>query len=185
MAGDVDALIEEAEEKARALVADARRQVADMIAQAAADGEREGGEQAAHMRDEIAGLEARMLKEVDGEVVKASLRVARDLVAAELHAREDAVVDIAATALAAAKTARDINLRTSPRDAPIMRQHKQRLVAVLTRAKDLEIREDKRVKPGGVLIETEAGVIDAQLDTQLDELESAVTRPALGDELEA
>ena len=185
MIGDADALIEEAEQKARALLAESERQVVDMIEQAAADGEREGAAQAAHMREEIAGLEARMLKEVDGEVVKAALRVARELIAAELHAREDAVVDIAATALGAAKTARDINLRTSPRDAPILRAHKQRLVAVLTRAKDLEIREDKRVKPGGVLIETEAGVIDAQLDTQLDELESALTRPTLGDELEA
>lgn len=185
MTADADALIEEAEEKARALLAEAERQVEELIAQAAADGEREGAEQAALMREEIAGLEVRMLAEVDGEIVKAALRVARDLIAAELQTREDAVVDVAATALGAAKTARDINLRTSPRDAPILRQHKARLVAVLTRAKDLEIREDKRVKPGGVLIETEAGVIDAQLDTQLDELESAVTRPALGDELEA
>lgn len=185
MTADADALIEEAEDKARAVLAEAERQVAEMITQAADDGEREGAEQAAHMREEIAGLEARMLEEVDGETVKAALRVARDLIVAELQTREDAVVDVAATALSAAKTARDINLRTSPRDAPILRQHKARLVAVLTRAKDLEIREDKRVKPGGVLIETEAGVIDAQLDTQLDELESAVTRHHMGDELEA
>lgn len=185
MTGEADALIEEAETDARELLEETEREVADMVAQAAADGEREGAEQAAHMREEIAGLEARMLKEVEGEVVKAALRVARDLMATELQSREDAIVDVAAAALVAAKTARDINLRTSPRDAPILRQHKQRLVAVLTRAKDLEIREDKRVKPGGVLIETEAGVVDAQLETQLEELEAALTRPTLGDELEA
>lgn len=185
MTGEAEALIEEAEESARALLEETGREVAELIAQAAADGEREGAEQAAHMREEIAGLEERMLKEVEGEVVKAALRVARDIAAAELQTREDAVVDVAATALVAAKTARDINLRTSPRDAPTLRKHKARLVAVLTRAKDLEIREDKRVKAGGVLIETEAGVIDAQLDTQLEELEGALTRPSLGDELEA
>jgi type III secretion protein L len=185
MTGEADALIEEAEENARALLEETERDVAQLLEQAAAEGEREGSEQAAHMREEIAGLEERMLKEVEGEVFKAALRVARDLLTAELQSREDAVVDVAATALSAAKTARDINLRTSPRDAPILRQHKQRLVAVLTRAKDLEIREDKRVKPGGVLIETEAGVVDAQLDTQLEELEGALQRPALGDELES
>ena len=185
MSTDADALIEEAEGEARVLLEETEREVAALIEQAAADGEREGAEQAAHMREEIAGLEARMLKEVEGEVVKAALRVARDLAAAELQTREDAVVDVAATALGAARTARDINLRASPRDAPILKKHKQRLVAVLTRAKDLEIKEDKRVKPGGVLIETESGVVDAQLDTQLDELEAALTRPNLGDELEA
>src|SRR4051812_31321042 len=130
------------------------------------------------MREEIAGLLERMLKEVEGEVVRTSMRVARELLAAELQMREDAVVDVAATALQAAKTARDINLRASPRDAPVLRSNKQRLVSVLTRAKDLEIREDKRVKPGGVLIETESGVVDAQLDTQLEELERALEQPA-------
>jgi type III secretion protein L len=184
MTGDADALIEEAEGDARALLDETTRDIEAMIAQAAAEGESEGAAQAAHMRDEIAGLQERMLKEVEGEVVKAALRVARELAAAELQSREDAVVDVAATALTAAKTARDINLRANPRDTAVLRQHKQRLVAVLTRAKDLEIREDKRVRPGGVLIETESGVVDAQLDTQLDELEAALTRPTLGDEAE-
>ena len=168
---DADALIEEAERNATASVEEARAQVERLIAEAQADGESEGASQAQHMREEIAGLLERMLKEVEAEVVRTAMRVARDVLAAELQMREDAVVDVAMTALQAAKTARDINLRTAPRDAPVLRTHKQRLVSVLTRAKDLEIREDKRVKPGGVLIETESGVVDAQLDTQLEVLE--------------
>lgn len=132
------------------------------------------------MREEISGLEVRMLKEVEGEVVRAAMRVARELLAAELTMREDAVVDVACTALSAAKTARDINLRAHPRDASTLRSHKGRLVSVLTRAKDLEVREDKRVNPGGVLIETEAGVVDAQLETQLEELERVLSATPSG-----
>jgi type III secretion protein L len=166
-----NAMIAEAEKNARAITEEARQEVEAAIEAAQEEGAREGAAQAEHMRNEIAGLQERMLKEVEGEVVRTSMRVARELLAAELQMREDAVVDVACTALSAAKTARDINLRTAPRDAAILRTHKPRLVSVLTRAKDLEIREDKRVKPGGVLIETEAGVVDAQLDTQLEELE--------------
>jgi flagellar biosynthesis/type III secretory pathway protein FliH len=103
------------------------------------------------------------------------MRVARELLAAELMSREDAVVDVASTALSTAKSARDINLRANPRDAGTLRQHKGRLVSVLTRAKDLEVREDRRVNAGGVLIETEAGVVDAQLETQLEELERVLS----------
>lgn len=168
---DADAMIEEAERNAREIVENARADVRELIAAAANEGESEGTSQAQHMREEIAGLLERMLKEVEGEVVRTAMRVARDVLTAELQMREDAVVDVAMTALQAAKNARDINLRTAPRDAPALRKHKPRLVSVLTRAKDLEIREDKRVKPGGVLIETESGVVDAQLDTQLEELE--------------
>lgn len=146
-----------------------------MLAQAREEGQVEGAAQAQHMREEIAGLEVRMLKEVEGEVVRAAMRVAREILAAEIASREDAVVDVVATALSTAKTARDINLRVSMRDAPILRAHKQRLVSVLTRAKDLEVREDRRVKQGGVLVETEAGVVDAQLETQLEELERVLS----------
>lgn len=174
-----EALIEDAERNAATLLEDARRQVRAMLDSAKEDGEREGAGQAQHMREEIAGLQERMLKEVEGEVVRAAIRVAGELLAAELATREDAVVDVACTALQAAKNARDINLRTAPRDAPVLRKHKARLVSVLARAKDLEIREDKRVKPGGVLIETESGVVDAQLETQLEELTRALERPSL------
>ena len=57
-----------------------------------------------------------------------------------------------------------------PKDAGILRKYKAKLVSVLARARDVEIREDRRVKQGGVLIETESGVVDAQLETQLEEL---------------
>lgn len=184
MSEAADALIVEAERGAAALVDETRQEVAALIEAAAQEGAREGAAQAEHMRGEIAGLEERMLKEVEGEVVRTAMRVARELLAAEIALREDAVVDVAATALQAAKAARDINLRACPRDAAVLRAHKPRLVSVLTRAKDLEIREDKRVHQGGVLIETEAGVVDAQLDTQLEELERVLEKPAFGEEKE-
>lgn len=168
-------MIEEAERKAALLAEETEREVQQLIDRAREEGQVEGAGQAQHMREEIAGLEQRMLKEVEGEVVRAAMRVAREILAAEIATHEDAVVDIAATALSSSKTARDINLRVSVRDAPILRNHKARLVSVLTRAKDLEVREDRRVKQGGVLVETEAGVVDAQLETQLEELERVLS----------
>lgn len=167
---EVDGIVANAERGRQRMLDDARAEVARWIDAAAADGGDEGQSQAQHMRDEIAGLEARMLKEVEGEVVRTAVRVAQEILSAELQTREDAIVDIAVTALLAAKTARDINLRVHPRDAKVLRGAKDRLVSNLTRAKDLEIREDRRVKQGGVLIETESGVIDAQLETQLEEI---------------
>jgi type III secretion protein L len=167
---DARAVIDDAALQAQARVQEARAEAAMLLEEAVEQGAAEGTSQAQHMREELAGLETRMLKEVEAEVVRASVRVAAELLAAEMHQREDAVVDVACAALAAAKQARDINLRANPRDTAILRTHKPRLVSVLARAKDLEIREDRRVKPGGVLIETESGVIDAQLETQLEEL---------------
>jgi len=167
---EADGLVAEAERGRQRMLDDARAEVERQVAEANAEGGDEGQAQAQHMRDEIAGLEARMLKEVEGEVVRTAIRVAQEILVAELAMREDAIIDIAITALSAAKTAKEINLRVHPRDAKILRPAKDRLVSNLTRARDLEIREDRRVKQGGVLIETESGVIDAQLETQLEEI---------------
>jgi type III secretion protein L len=163
-------LLVEAQRQANQRIEATRQEVQGLLDAARGAGEKDGFAQAEHMRDEIAGLEQRMLKEVEGEVVRAAFRVARELLIAELASRDDAVVDVACTALAAAKQARDINLRAHPQDVPQLRAQKERLLSVLGRARDLEIREDRRVRPGGVLIETESGVIDAQLQTQLEEL---------------
>ena len=160
----------EAERGRQIMLDDAQAEVDRWIAEATAEGGDEGQAQAQHMRDEVAGLLARMLKEVEGEVVRTAVKVAHEILLAELHMREDAVVDVAITALVAAKNARDINLRVHPRDAAVLRASKDKLVSNLTRAKDIDVREDRRVKPGGVLIETEAGVIDAQVETQLEEI---------------
>lgn len=167
---DADALLAEAERGRQLMLDAARAEVERLIEEATAEGGEEGNAQAQHMRDEITGLLARMLKEVESEVVRTAVKVAHEILLAEFAQRDDAVVDVAATALMAVKNARDINLRVHPRDAGALRSSKERLVSNLTRAKDFEIREDRRVKPGGVLIETEAGVIDAQLETQLEEI---------------
>ena len=170
VATEARGMVDDAQRKAGQRIEAGRREVMEMLEAAELAGQKDGFAQAEHMRDEIAGLEQRMLKEVEGEVVRAAFRVARELLTAEMASREDAVVDVACTALSAAKQARDINLRAHPQDVPQLRAHKEKLVSVLGRARDLEIREDRRVRPGGVLIETESGVIDAQVQTQLEEL---------------
>ena len=43
-------------------------------------------------------------------------------------------------------------LRVNPLDAPILNKHKNRLIHILGRASDVDIRLDRSVKAGGVLV---------------------------------
>lgn len=164
------AILDEAEAAADALLEEAREEVRRFVREAGEAGQQEGFGEAVHLREQIAGLEQRMVKEIEGEVVRAALRVASELLEAELAHRPEAVVDIVATALQTARDARDVFLRVNPQDAKVLRQHKSRLIDALGRARDVDVREDRKVRPGGVLIQTESGVIDAQLETQLEEI---------------
>lgn len=164
------AILAEAQRSAAALLEETRQQVAQGVKDAAALGQQEGFSQAEHMREQIRGLEQRMLKEVEGEVVRTALKVAEELLLAELTQRTDAIVDLAVTALNEARTAREVFLRVHPSQAEVLRAQKSRLVDTLSIAKDVDVREDRKVSRGGVLIQTESGVIDATLETQLAEL---------------
>ena len=80
----------------------------------------------------------------------------------------DAVIKIVRNALAEkARQRQEISLRVHPEDLAIIRENKAQLLEVLSRAKEISIREDMNVERYGVIIETDAGTIDAQLDSQL------------------
>ena len=49
----------------------------------------------------------------------------------------------------------------------MIRKNKSQLLDVLSRAKEIGVSEDPDVERYGVIIETDAGTIDAQLDSQL------------------
>lgn len=163
-------VIQEAEQAAAELLAEVENEARELAEEATTLGQQEGFSEAEHQREQIAQMEQRMLREVEGEVVRTALRIAGELLDAEMAAREDAVVDIVCAALGTASQARDVFLRVSPADVAALRDNKTRLIDALGRARDVEVREDRNVKPGGVLIQTESGVIDAQLETQLEEI---------------
>ncbi|MFZ9886264.1 MAG: FliH/SctL family protein [Myxococcota bacterium] len=164
------ATLETAERFRQKLVGDAQAVVDEQCSAAREAGQAEGFAQAAYMREQIAAMEQRMLREIDGEIVRASLRIAKQLLEAELAERSTALVDLVVCALSTVRDARDVSLRVNPYHGETLRHHKDRLIDALGRARDVVIREDKNVQRGGVLIQTESGVIDAQLDTQLAEL---------------
>jgi len=165
-----EGILGQARQTAASLIEEAHRDVRDKLAQAKSAGHDDGFAEAEAMREEIAGLEQRMVKEVEGEIVRTALRVAEDLLAVELARRDDAIVDIALAALTVARDAREVFLRVHPSGTKALRAHHQRLLDALAVARALDVREDRKVKPGGVLVQTESGVVDAQLETQLAEI---------------
>lgn len=101
-----------------------------------------------------------------------AMAIARRVIGRELEFHPEAIVDIVKQALGdKARQRREITLRVNPQDAQLLKDSRGELLEMLSRCKDISIREDAHVPPHGVIIETEAGIIDAQLETQLTALE--------------
>ena len=139
---------------------------------ARATGYTEGRDTGAAELSEIVASTSQRLSQVETQAVPQlrdlAVSIARKVIGSELEIRPLAVVDIVKQALSEkARARRELFLRVHPDDLTLLREHKPELLEVLSRAKEIGIREDPDVAPHGVIIETDAGIIDAQLDTQL------------------
>lgn len=93
-------------------------------------------------------------------VLELALDVARQVVAGELAARPERILDVVNLALKQmAETSREARLLLHPDDAALVRPH---LEQVLDKNR-LRIVEDIRIERGGCLIETSQGDLDATL----------------------
>jgi type III secretion protein L len=174
----IEAEVYEAGERARAVVAKAEADAAALRASAEADRDRlraeaieagraEGLARAAAALASAARERDRRLAAVERELLALAVDVARKILGRELLLDPAAVVGIAREALAAARGRRELTLCVNPADAGALRAAEGALAGAVAPFAGLAIREDAAVPPGSVVVETEAGLVDARLETQL------------------
>ncbi|MDP2252639.1 MAG: FliH/SctL family protein [Thiobacillus sp.] len=136
---------------------------ADGYAEGEAAGRVEGEQACGRMKQMVESFSA-TLDNLDFRladmVLELALDVARQVVAGELAARPERILDVVNLALKEmAETSREARLLLNPDDAALVRPH---LDQVLDKNR-LRIVEDVRIARGGCLIETAQGDLDATL----------------------
>jgi flagellar biosynthesis/type III secretory pathway protein FliH len=164
----------EAEASAAATRAAAEADRERVRAEAAEAGLAEGLARAAATLAAAAAERDRRLAALEGEIVTLAVEIARRILGRELALDPGAVRELAARALAEARGRRDVALRVNPADAARLRADAPRLAALAGAPGPLALREDPAIPEGGVLVETEAGRVDARIETQLAALERAL-----------
>lgn len=183
--GVVDRLELEVRERARGLLAEAQETAAQIrlgaererdeaLRAAAVAGREEGLAAAAAALLAAAEMRRQRLVGLEREIAAVALEVARKLVGRVVGERPELVTELARRALEPVRARREVLLRVNPADAPRLREEQPRLAALLDRAPGISIREDPGIEPGGVVVETEAGRVDARVEAQLAVLERAM-----------
>jgi flagellar biosynthesis/type III secretory pathway protein FliH len=113
-----------------------------------------------------------LLASVEGDLVDLAFEIARRVLASA--ADRAAVTEVAARALEAARLREHVTIRAHPEDLLALRAAEEELSARLVRAHGVALRGDAAVDRGGIVVETEAGRIDARLGTQLAALRRAL-----------
>lgn len=140
-----------------------------LIQEARLEGLQQGRQQAEQLKTKLTKLKDLYASEVAQDILRHSLEAAQELVHEELNSSPEALLKFVQGALGTIPDVLDVRIRANPKDATILRQNKEQLINLLQRAKDIDIREDKQVSQG-IILQTESGVIDAQLKTQVEEI---------------
>lgn len=180
----VPGMVFDAARRAEGVLAEARAQAERMAeealaererlrAQADEEGLRQGLARAAAVLALAAAERDRLLADARQELLKLALAVAEKVVAREVE-RGGGVAAVAEQALSAVRRRRVVTLRVHPEDAATLRREEGRLARLVAGAPALGLVEDRSISRGGVVVETEAGTVDARVETRFGALEAAL-----------
>ncbi|MBV9849617.1 MAG: hypothetical protein JO250_08005 [Armatimonadetes bacterium] len=110
----------------------------------------------------------------EAEMVAFVLTVARQVIKTEVSQNPEVVRGVIQNALRRVTDREQVRIRVSVGDAGHVRAIREDLLTILDGLRHLEIVDDRRIGDGGCVIETNAGTIDAKIETQLAEVERAL-----------
>lgn len=175
----------EAKQTGNKIIEEAKRQADEIRAQAARDRDEVFKKAADEARAEISAQSTEILarakmqagqviKNTEMDIVEMALKIAAKIIGRDLQRDPAVVAEIAATAIETARASKAMVLRVNPKDGALLREQRKKLMELIGRTVELSIRDDADVEPGGCVIQTEFGTIDAQLKTQYTMLQNVL-----------
>lgn len=126
--------------------------------------------------EKIAEVESEIQKvrsDLEKMLIPVALKAAKKIVGREIELSEETIVDIVSNALKAVAQHKKVTIYVSKKDMPILDAHRSRVKQLFENLETLSIRERSDINPGGCVIETEGGIINAQIENQWRVLEKA------------
>ncbi|MCE1247205.1 MAG: hypothetical protein LWY06_11220 [Firmicutes bacterium] len=200
---DVEAIIAEAEQKAREkaerIIEHAQGEAKKLLEQAKVygetarqeahkegfklgkeDGFKAGLQEFTGYMEEAKNLYTQLLREresffnsAEPELAKLSLTIAQKIIGSEIDSNKETVVSVIKNALVNIKSREQVTIKVSPEDVEYVKQNRDVFAKMVEGAKEFDITADPRVDKGGCMIETDLGTTDARISIQMNAIEMA------------
>lgn len=194
MAARANAYLDKVRAEAAAIVAQARRDAAAVRREAEKEG-RQAGQQAIEemVEQQLAAKLATLLRALQDAVadirqakqawlthwekcgVHVAAAIASRLIRRELSLTPEITLDLVREALELAAGSPQVRIRLSPTDYKTLGGQVRTLAEELSSLGATDIVPDTQITPGGCRVETRFGMIDQQIETQLQRIEEELT----------
>ena len=171
--------------EAEKIIAEAQEKAATIREQAKEAGRQEGrGEAQAKISEALETLNQaikerkEIVKDSENEILRLAIKVAEQIIRSEVSLHRDVCLNIVSEAIGRISDREQIIVRVNREDAEYLKRYKDRLAGILDGVKSFTILEDSVIEPGGCVIETSLGFIDAKIATKLKSLEEVLNKVA-------
>jgi flagellar assembly protein FliH len=115
-----------------------------------------------------------IIDESETQLINLVLLIARKVVKVISENQKNVVVNNVIQALRKLKTRGDVVIRVNLEDVQLTSDHVKDFMRMVENVKSITVVEDSTVDPGGCIIETDFGEIDARISSQLEEIENRI-----------
>jgi type III secretion protein L len=175
---DARRIVERAQREAEAILEEATRRGDETVEAARERGYRQGLAQwDAALR--VAEQASQTLHEKhEAELVRLAVKIAEKIIGEELRTRPETIVSIVRECLRTVRHEQRLVIQVNPSESDLVERMAKRLREAVGLDRQIQIVADRNVAAGGCIVESEMGVIDARLETQLGRLEEILLRVA-------
>jgi flagellar assembly protein FliH len=115
-----------------------------------------------------------ILTETEQEIINLVLLITRKAVKVIADNQREVIISNVVQALRKVRDRGNIIIRVNLADLKLTTDHTKEFVKMMEGVKSIQVAEDSSVGPGGCVIETDFGEVDARISSQLAELETKI-----------
>lgn len=186
---EVKKLLEEAEKKASEKENEVKQQVDSLLQEARTkafnegreDGFKTGEEEVKRLIDRLHVIinsaidkKKRIIENTEEQLIDLILLISRKVIKVISETEKNVVVENVKEALKKLGKETEITIRVNTKDLGLTTKNKREFISLVEALEHVKVEEDDRIGPGGCIIETAFGDVDARIQTQLQVVEEKI-----------
>lgn len=133
--------------------------------------------------EEARRIKLEIMHSVEDDMVRLAVAIAKKIIVAELKTNRESILEVIREAISFLDQPENITLRVNPQDMKILNllMEKGDFADIESEAINMELKPDSRISPGGVVVESDKGMVDAQIETRISSIEEALEHELAGE----
>jgi len=176
---DARRIVEDAHKEAESVLEQAARQRTATLETARQEGYRDGLAQWDEALRSLQSARETLHSKCEMELLRLAVRVAEKIIGEELRLRPETIVSIVRECLRGIRHEQTLIIHVNLKELDQVQQNFKTLQDAIGSSRHIQVVGDPAVSTGGCIVESDTGVIDARVETQLKCLEDMLLRTAV------